>query len=50
MIVTPRETWKIGEKTYASGSVLAIDFKPFKMVIANSPLCLSQQTARLSRA
>jgi prolyl oligopeptidase len=30
MIVTPRETWKIGEKTYASGSVLAIDFKPFK--------------------
>ncbi|WP_230407550.1 prolyl oligopeptidase family serine peptidase [Undibacterium rivi] len=30
MIVTPRETWKIGEKTYASGSVLAIDFKAFQ--------------------
>lgn len=30
MIVTPRETWKTGDKTYASGSVLAIDFKAFQ--------------------
>ncbi|WP_423680708.1 prolyl oligopeptidase family serine peptidase [Undibacterium sp. WLHG33] len=30
MIVTPREAWKIAEKTYASGSVLAIDFNSFE--------------------
>jgi len=30
MIVTPRETWKTGDKAYASGSVLAIDFKAFQ--------------------
>ncbi|MFZ6654213.1 prolyl oligopeptidase family serine peptidase [Undibacterium sp. TJN19] len=28
-IITPRETWAVGGKTYASGSVLAIDFDAF---------------------
>ncbi|MFZ3002354.1 MAG: prolyl oligopeptidase family serine peptidase [Undibacterium umbellatum] len=28
-IITPREAWNVGGKTYASGSVLAIDFDAF---------------------
>lgn len=28
-IITPRESWTVGDKTYASGSVLAIDFDAF---------------------
>ncbi|MFZ6721527.1 prolyl oligopeptidase family serine peptidase [Undibacterium sp. Ji49W] len=28
-VITPRETWAVGGKTYASGSVLAIDFDAF---------------------
>ncbi|MFZ6769136.1 prolyl oligopeptidase family serine peptidase [Undibacterium sp. Di26W] len=29
VVITPREAWTVGGKTYASGSVLAIDFEAF---------------------